>query len=162
MIYDEGDYFGGTVNIAARIASHATADQVLVGEDLERSVEPAGFRLVKVGPVELERSTQTGHDLCPSRLLTTQAELHPPESQQRRLPSSWRQPRRSCARPPCRERRLRQPRLPSRSAQACSQRRRLGANAAMLMHACVGFAFCSAACAGDTAGLQRALVMLAS
>ena len=44
MIYDEGDYFGGTVNIAARIASHATADQVLVGEDLERSVEPAGFR----------------------------------------------------------------------------------------------------------------------
>ena len=30
MIYDEGDYFGGTVNIAA------------------------GFRLVKVGPVELK------------------------------------------------------------------------------------------------------------
>ncbi len=54
MIYDEGDYFGGTVNIAARIASHATADQVLVGEDLERSVEPAGFRLVQVGPVELK------------------------------------------------------------------------------------------------------------
>jgi adenylate cyclase len=54
MIYDEGDYFGGTVNIAARIASHATADQVLVGEDLERSVEPAGFRLVEVGPVELK------------------------------------------------------------------------------------------------------------
>ena len=54
MIYDEGDYFGRTVNIAARIASHATVDQVLVGEDLERSVEPAGFRLVKVGPVELK------------------------------------------------------------------------------------------------------------
>ena len=53
MIYDEGDYFGGTVNIAGRIASHATADQVLVGEALERSVEPAGFRLVEVGPVEL-------------------------------------------------------------------------------------------------------------
>jgi hypothetical protein len=42
------------VNIAARIASHATADQVLIGEDLERSVEPAGFRLVEVGPVELK------------------------------------------------------------------------------------------------------------
>ena len=54
MIYDEGDYFGWTVNIAARIASHATADQVLVGEALERSVEPAGFRLVEVGPVELK------------------------------------------------------------------------------------------------------------
>lgn len=54
MIYDEGDYFGATVNIAARIAAHATADQVLVGEDLERWVEPAGFRLVEVGPVELK------------------------------------------------------------------------------------------------------------
>jgi hypothetical protein len=29
-----------------------------------------------------------------------------------------------------------------------------GADAAMLMHAGVGFAFCGAACAGDTAGLQ--------
>jgi class 3 adenylate cyclase len=42
MIYDEGDYFGVTVNIAARIASHATADQVLVGEDFARLFEPAG------------------------------------------------------------------------------------------------------------------------
>jgi class 3 adenylate cyclase len=54
MIYDEGDCFGGTVNIAARIASHATADQVLAGEALERSVEPTGFRPVEVGPVELK------------------------------------------------------------------------------------------------------------
>ena len=54
MIYNEGDYFGVTVNIAARIKSHATADQVLVGEDLERSVEPEGFRLVQMGPVELK------------------------------------------------------------------------------------------------------------
>ncbi|HVD52664.1 MAG TPA: hypothetical protein VNC13_00645 [Propionibacteriaceae bacterium] len=30
-----------------------------------------------------------------------------------------------------------------------------GADAAMLMHAGVGFAFCGAACAGDTAGLQE-------
>ena len=33
MIYDEGDYFGRTVNIAARIASQAGPDQVFVGED---------------------------------------------------------------------------------------------------------------------------------
>ncbi len=31
MIYDEGDYFGRTVNIAARIASQASADQVSSG-----------------------------------------------------------------------------------------------------------------------------------
>jgi adenylate cyclase len=54
MIYDEGDYFGRTVNIAARIASQAAADQVYVGEDLARNVEPAGFRIQKVGGFELK------------------------------------------------------------------------------------------------------------
>ena len=54
MIYDEGDYFGRTVNIAARIASQASADQVYVGEDLVRSVEPAGFRVQKVGEFDLK------------------------------------------------------------------------------------------------------------
>jgi adenylate cyclase len=54
MIYDEGDYFGRTVNIAARIASKAGADQVFVGEDARREVKPAGFRLEEVGRFELK------------------------------------------------------------------------------------------------------------
>jgi adenylate cyclase len=54
MIYDEGDYFGRTVNIAARIASQAGAEQVFVGEDLVRSVSPHGFRVVEVGEFELK------------------------------------------------------------------------------------------------------------
>lgn len=54
MIYDEGDYFGRTVNIAARIASQAGPDQVFVGEDAHREVTPDGFRLVEVGPFELK------------------------------------------------------------------------------------------------------------
>lgn len=54
MIYDEGDYFGRTVNIAARIASEAGADQVFVGEDARREVTTDGFRLVEVGPFELK------------------------------------------------------------------------------------------------------------
>jgi class 3 adenylate cyclase len=54
MIYDEGDYFGRTVNLAARIAGQAGADQVFVGEDLARSVRPEGFRLVNVGAFELK------------------------------------------------------------------------------------------------------------
>jgi adenylate cyclase len=54
MIYDEGDYFGRTVNIAARIASQAAADQVFVGEDLVRTVTPEGFRVVEVGEFALK------------------------------------------------------------------------------------------------------------
>jgi adenylate cyclase len=54
MIYDEGDYFGRTVNIAARIASQAGPDQVFVGEDVLRHITPIGFRLVEVGAFELK------------------------------------------------------------------------------------------------------------
>jgi len=54
MIYDQGDYFGRTVNIAARIATEASANQVFVGEDLVRSVRPSGFQMIEVGPFELK------------------------------------------------------------------------------------------------------------
>jgi len=54
MIYDEGDYFGRAVNVAARIAGRARADQVFVGEDLAAVVEPAGFRLQRIGMFELK------------------------------------------------------------------------------------------------------------
>ena len=54
MIYDEGDYFGRTVNIAARIAAQAGPGRVLVGEDVARVVTPDGFRLVEVGPTDLK------------------------------------------------------------------------------------------------------------
>jgi adenylate cyclase len=54
MIYDEGDYFGRTVNIAARIASQAGPNQVFVGEDVLRHITPSGFRLVEVGAFELK------------------------------------------------------------------------------------------------------------
>lgn len=58
MIYDEGDYFGRTVNIAARIASQAAADQVFLGEDVVPAVEPRGFRVVEVGPAQLKGIAQ--------------------------------------------------------------------------------------------------------
>jgi adenylate cyclase len=54
MIYDEGDYFGRTVNIAARIASQAGPSQVFVGEDVLPHITPSGFRLVQVGAFELK------------------------------------------------------------------------------------------------------------
>jgi adenylate cyclase len=54
MIYEEGDYFGRTVNIAARIASQAGPDQVFLGEDVLHHIEPTGFRVVEAGPFELK------------------------------------------------------------------------------------------------------------
>ena len=54
MIYEEGDYFGRTVNIAARIASQAGPDQVYLGEDVLHHVEPIGFRIVEAGAFELK------------------------------------------------------------------------------------------------------------
>jgi adenylate cyclase len=54
MVYDEGDYFGRTVNLAARIASRAGPHQVFVGEGAAEVVTQDGFHLVEVGPVELK------------------------------------------------------------------------------------------------------------
>lgn len=54
MLYDEGDYFGRTINIAARIASQAGAGQVFVGETVVGLVSEDGFRLVDVGGLELK------------------------------------------------------------------------------------------------------------
>jgi adenylate cyclase len=58
MIYDEGDYFGRTVNIAARIAAQASANRVFVGEDLVRGVEPEGFQMREVGQFDLKGIAQ--------------------------------------------------------------------------------------------------------
>ena len=54
MIYEEGDYFGRTVNIAARIASQAGPDQVFLGEDVLHQIEATGFRVVEAGAFELK------------------------------------------------------------------------------------------------------------
>ena len=54
MLYDEGDYFGQTVNIAARIASKAGAAEVYVGEPVVGIVSGNGFRLTEIGEFELK------------------------------------------------------------------------------------------------------------
>lgn len=58
MVYEEGDYFGRTVNVAARIATQAGADQVFVGAGLARLVRPEGFGLREVGTFELKGIAQ--------------------------------------------------------------------------------------------------------
>jgi adenylate cyclase len=54
MLYDEGDYFGRTVNIASRIAARAEAGQVFVGDGLAGTVAEDGFRLREVGAFDLK------------------------------------------------------------------------------------------------------------
>jgi adenylate cyclase len=56
VIIQDGDFFGGTVNVAARIAGYARAGEVLASA---RAIEAAGelpgdIRSVEVGPVDLK------------------------------------------------------------------------------------------------------------
>ncbi|MET0801924.1 MAG: adenylate/guanylate cyclase domain-containing protein [Actinomycetota bacterium] len=54
VIYDEGDYFGRTVNIAARIASEAGPEEVLVGEAVVATVGADGVRFEERGTAVLK------------------------------------------------------------------------------------------------------------
>ena len=50
----EGDYFGRTVNVAARIADYARPDEVLVSDEVKKRSELAEVDFQPVGPVVLK------------------------------------------------------------------------------------------------------------
>lgn len=54
VIFQDGDVYGRTVNVASRIASHATAGQVLTSEDTARRCDVEGVRFDSVGAVRLK------------------------------------------------------------------------------------------------------------
>jgi adenylate cyclase len=56
VLFQEGDYFGRTVNLAARIAEYARPGEVLVTQEVvdEASASRAGCRFTEIGPVELK------------------------------------------------------------------------------------------------------------
>jgi adenylate cyclase len=54
VIYDEGDYFGRTVNIAARIASEAGPEEVLVGPSVVTADGMRGVRFEERGGASLK------------------------------------------------------------------------------------------------------------
>lgn len=55
VVFQEGDYFGRTVNIAARIADYARPGEVLVSREVvEGSGEDISITFTEVGPVELK------------------------------------------------------------------------------------------------------------
>jgi adenylate cyclase len=57
VVVQGGDYFGRTVNLAARIAAHAGAGRVLVGERVAER-PPQGVTFVELGQVQLEGIAQ--------------------------------------------------------------------------------------------------------
>jgi adenylate cyclase len=54
VILQDGDYFGRTVNTAARIASHAGPGQILVSDSVVRSSQNPSIRFVDVGLAQLK------------------------------------------------------------------------------------------------------------
>jgi class 3 adenylate cyclase len=54
VVAQGGDYFGRTVNLAARIAAYASASRVLVSEPVAERTPPQGVTFVEQGQVQLE------------------------------------------------------------------------------------------------------------
>jgi adenylate cyclase len=54
VVAQGGDYFGRTVNLAARIAAHAGAGQVLVSQRVAEAAPPGGVVFSEAGEVELK------------------------------------------------------------------------------------------------------------
>lgn len=54
VIVQDGDYFGRTVNTAARIAAHAGPGEVLVSDSIVRATKNSTIRFADVGLVELK------------------------------------------------------------------------------------------------------------
>jgi adenylate cyclase len=54
VVIQGGDYFGRTVNLAARIAAHASGGQVLASQSVAASAPPPGVRFVELGELDLK------------------------------------------------------------------------------------------------------------
>ena len=58
VVFEGGDYFGRTVNLAARIGEHAAPGQVLVTQEIVDRVAADGLAFEPVGAVELKGVAQ--------------------------------------------------------------------------------------------------------
>jgi class 3 adenylate cyclase len=57
VLFQEGDYFGRTVNVAARIADYARRGEVLVTDEVV-AAGADGVTYEPIGPVELKGLTE--------------------------------------------------------------------------------------------------------
>lgn len=61
VLFQEGDYFGQTVNLAARIADYARPGEVLVSQQVADATTDSGFAFQEIGDVELKGVSGTVH-----------------------------------------------------------------------------------------------------
>jgi adenylate cyclase len=54
VVFQEGDYFGRTVNISARIAEYARPGEVLVSQEVVEAARGTPVTFTEIGPVELK------------------------------------------------------------------------------------------------------------
>ena len=54
VLFQEGDYFGQTVNLTARIADYARPGEVLVSDAVADASQEQGIAFGEIGPVELK------------------------------------------------------------------------------------------------------------
>jgi adenylate cyclase len=54
VLFQEGDYFGQTVNLASRIAEYARPGEVLVTQEVVDLSPDVGAVFTEIGPVELK------------------------------------------------------------------------------------------------------------
>ncbi len=54
VVFQEGDYFGRTVNIAARIAEYARPGEVVVTQEVVDAADGTSVTFTEIGPVELK------------------------------------------------------------------------------------------------------------
>jgi class 3 adenylate cyclase len=54
VVFQEGDYFGRTVNIAARIAEYARPGEVVVSREVVDAIDGSPATFTPIGPVELK------------------------------------------------------------------------------------------------------------
>jgi len=57
VLFQEGDYFGQTVNLASRIAEYARPGEVLVSQAVVDASAGAGATFTEIGPIELKGVT---------------------------------------------------------------------------------------------------------
>jgi adenylate cyclase len=58
VVFQDGDYFGRTVNIAARIAEYARPGEVLVSQEVVDATDLDGVDVAAIGPIELKGVSQ--------------------------------------------------------------------------------------------------------
>jgi adenylate cyclase len=61
VVFQEGDYFGRTVNLAARIAEYARPGEVLVSQEVVDAAQGGPVTFTEIGPVELKGISGTLH-----------------------------------------------------------------------------------------------------